>query len=248
MKLFFSIILATVIIFNSAAQSLDSSVKYIWKNEATNITASVKIYGLQQTNKSFCIFYLNSVDTVYNNISDSLFNAFVNISMLNCPVIKINFYNVADTVSGKKIKLYAEEFSKFILNDVQKKYPRIRTHNLIVSGVDYFAMVALSAAIDNPQKINKTALFFHDIENTALLGNVSVADAKKLKGKLYLYINSQNKEDKLADSLANDLALNSTIVLYKFVDFGSLETSSIFKEAYNWLLADGNNYIIRNND
>ena len=248
MKHFVSIILTIIIFFNSAAQSLDSTLKYIWKNKTTNITASIEIYGLQHTNKSFCIFYLNSVDTIYNNVSDSLFKKFVNISTLNYPIIKINFYDVVNAVPDKKIKLYAEEFSKFILNDVQKKYPQIRTHNVIVSGVDFFAAVALFAATNNPQKINKTALFFNNVENTAHVINVSEADAKKLKGKLYLYVNHQNKEDKFADSLAKGLTLNSSLVLYKFDQFSSLGSSKVFEEAYNWLSVEGNNYIIRDED
>lgn len=246
MKAFISIILAIIIFINSAAQSLDSTVKYIWKNKSTNITASVEIFGLKHSNKSFCIFYLNGADTVYNNISDSLFKTFVNISTLNCPIIKINFYNVADSFAGKKNKLYAEEFSRFILYDVQKKYPQIKTNNLVVSGVDYFAAVALFAAINNPLKINKTALFINKNDDTALFGDLSKADAIKLKGKVYLYINHQNKEEKYCDFLANDLALNSSIVMYKFDHFSNVESSKVFEEAYNWLMAAGNNYIIRN--
>jgi hypothetical protein len=247
-KLVAGIILPLFIFFKSTAQSSDSTIKYIWKNDASNITASVEIYGLKKADNSYCIFYLNAVDTVYNNNSDSLFNTFVNISTLNCPILKISFYDMLDTVPAKKIKLYGQEFSKFILADVHKKYPQIRTNNPIISGVNYFAIVALSASINNPIKINKTALFFNKNSNIGELRDIGIGEVKNLKGKLYIYINHENIGDNFADFLVNDIALNSSTVLYKFDYFGDIEPSKVFEEAYNWLLADGNNYIIRNDN
>ena len=243
MKIFLSTILA-IIFFSADAQSVDSSAKYIWKNEATKISAVVEIYGAQFHNKSQCLFYLNSVDTVYNNISDSLFKAFVNLAAASCPVIRISFYNKPDSLPAKKLKAYAEEFSIFIVSDIQKKYPQIRLQNLIVYGVNYFALVALSAAINNPQKINKEALFFN--EDAALLENISSVETSKLKGKFFLYVNHQNKENFFEDPFTSALALNSSVVLYKFDQFNNLGSANIFEEAFKWLLADGNNFIIQN--
>ena len=248
MKHLFCFILIFSFCLNAYSQPLDGSIKYIWKNDLTNISAAVEIYGLQNKNHSFSIFYLNSVDTVYNTISDSLFKSFINISALNCPVIKINFYNVLDTPPQVKIKLYAEEFSKYILSDIAKKYGQIPTDNIILSGSNYFGLVALFAALADPNKINKTALFFNGDKEQGLLNNVNLSDSKKLKGKLYLYVNHQNIENEFTDSLANNLGANSTAVLYKYDFFGKAQSPDIFTEAYRWLLADGNNYIIKNVD
>lgn len=248
MKLFLSFILVFFIFFYSKAQTVENTVKYIWKNDVTNISASVEIYGLQKSNNSFCIFYLNSADTVYNNISDSLFNYFVNISTLNCPVIKINFYNFLDTVPQHKIKLYAKEFSEFILADISKKYLQINTGNLLVSGIDIFGAVALFSAINDPLKINKTALFMNENKESVLSLTVSATDAKKLKGKLYLYVNHQESYTGFTDSLANNIGINSSAVLYKYDVFDKRISTAVISEAYKWLLADGNNYIIEDVD
>ncbi len=244
MKFFFSTILTVIISVTADAQSVDSTAKYIWKNEATNISAVVEIYGAQFRNKYQCLFYLNSVDTVYNNISDSLFKAFVNLSAASYPIIKISFYNTPDSLPAKKLKSYAEEFSTFIIGDIKKRYPLIRTQNPIVYGVNYFALVALSAAINNAQKINKGALFFN--EDAAILENISSVETGKLKGKFFLYVNHQNKENFFEDAFTSALALNSSVVLYKFDQFDNLGSSNIFDEAFKWLLADGNNFIIQN--
>lgn len=245
MKIIFSIILILSLYFEVTAQSQDSNIKYIWKNDLSNIAAAINIYGSQQNKNSFCIFYLNSVDTVYNNISDSLFNEFANISSLICPVVKISFYNIPDTNSTIKMKSYAEEFTNFILTDVLKKLPSVKSNNFIVSGLDFYAAVVLYAATTNAKKINKTALFLHETDNAGILKNIGSADLKKLKGKMYIYVNHQQSEKLFADVLATDIVLNSNVVLYKFDHFGNYQSSFIFDEAYNWLLADGNNYIIR---
>ena len=249
MKIFISIIITVFSYFTSVAQQTDNSIKYIWKNDATNITAAVEIYGIQKSDKSsYSIFYLNNVDTAFKTYSDSLFHAFVNMSTLNCPLIKISFYNAVAPVTSVKVALFAEEFSQFILGDIKKKYPQIKTNKPIVSGLNFFAIVALVVAINNPLNINKTALFFNENGATDLSGIVSLAEAKKLKGKLYLYVNHQKIKQSFTDALANYLALNSSAVLYKLDNYDCLDTVKVFEEAYNWLMAEGNNYIISNED
>ena len=249
MKISANIIITVFCYFTSVAQETDNSIKYIWKNDATNITAAVEVYGLQKSIKSSsCIFYLNNIDTAFKTYSDSLFHAFVNMSTLNCPLIKISFYNTVEQLTSVKVALFAEEFSQFILKDVQKKYPQIKTNKLIVSGLNFFAIVALVVAINNPQNINKTALFFNENDAIDLSGIVNLAEVKKLKGKLFLYANHQKTGESFTDSLANNLALNSSAVLYKLDNYDSLDTIKVFEEAYYWLMAEGNNYIISNED
>ena len=236
----------TFIFSHTIAQSLDSTAKYIWTNEETKISASVEIFGLQLASKQYCVFYLTNVDTVYNNISDSLFKEFVNRSTLKCPIIKISFYNLLDSTPPQKIRLYENALTKFIVADVQKRFPKINTQNLVITGIDFFAVVALAVAIKKPTQINKAALFFNEEENVRLLNSV-LSSAKRLKGKVYLFVNHKLSKD-FIESPIEDLANNSSIDLYKFDYFGDLLPSSIFEEAYHWLLAEGNNYIIRNND
>ena len=249
MKIFISIIITVSCYFTTVAQQTDSSIKYIWKNDSTNITAAVEIHGLQKSNKSsFCIFYLNSVDTAFKTYSDSLFNTFANILNLNCPLIKISFYNVVEPATGVEVALFTQEFSTYILADIKKKYPQIKTNNPIVSGLNSFAVVALVVAINNPFYTNKTAMFFNENGAVDLSGIVSIAEAKKLKGKLYFYVNHRKTGVSFTDILANNLALNSSAVLYKFDDYDSLDSLKVFEEAYYWLMAEGNNYIISSED
>ena len=248
MKFYLCAILIIASVLKVVAQNGDSSIKYIWKNETMHIDAVVEISNLQKNKSASSIYFLKNVDTVYNSATDSLFQTFTNSSFLNCPVIKISFYNSDDSIPDKKIKLYSDAFIKFILPDLQKKYRQLNSNNIIVSGINDFSLVALFIATNNPYKINKTALFFNDDGDFSKFNMFNLEGLKHLKGKLFMYVNHQNYNDVFTDSLAANLALASSTVLYKYDHYGNLLPFNIFIEAYKWLMTDGNNYIIENTD
>lgn len=247
MKFYLCAILIIASTLKVVAQNGDSSLKYIWVNETSTVSAVIEIYGLQKSKSASIIYFLKNVDTVYNSYTDSLFQTFTNSSFLNCPVIKISFINY-DSVSDKKIKLYSDAFIKLILPDIQKKYQQLKSNNVIVSGVNDFALVALFGATINSFKISKTALFFNDDVDFSKSTLLNLEAFKNLKGKLFIYVNHQNYDDVFTDSLASNIALASPAVLYKYDNYANLLPFNIFIEAYKWLMAEGNNYIIENTD
>ena len=247
MKFFLCAILVMASTLKLVAQTGDSTIKYIWKNETTHIIAAIEMYGLQK-NKSACsMYFLKNVDTAYNSATDSLLRNFTNISFLNCPVIIINFYNYDDSVSDNNIKLYSNTFTKFILPEIEKKYPALSASNIIVSGINDLALVALLSTINNPFKIKKTALFFNDKVNFSAMTPRNLETSKNLKGKLFIYVNHQNYTVAFKDSFIANLALESSAVFYKYDHYDNPLPHNLFMEAYKWLMADGNNYIIKNN-
>ena len=229
---------------NASAQTGDSTTKYIWINEATHINAAIEIFGLQKSKSACSIYFLKNVDTAYKSASDSLIHIFTNSPPLNCPVVKISFYNSDASISDKKIKLYSDAFNKFILPDIQKKYKKLNSTNIILSGLNEFSKVALFSAANNSNKIKKTALFFNDNIDFSKITTPNMEGLKNLKGKLFMYVKHQNFNDVITDSLAINLTLASSIVLYKYDHYGNLLPLNIFIEAYKWLMADGNNYNI----
>lgn len=245
MKFYLCAILIIASALKVIAQNGDSSIKYIWVNEKTPISAVIEIYGLQKSKSACSIYFLKNVDTVYNSGTDSLFQTFTNRPFLNCPIIKISFINY-DSVSDKKIKLYSDAFIKLILPDIQKKYQQLNSNNLIVSGMNDFALVALFSGTINSFKINKTALFFNEDVDFSKITLLNLEGFKHLKGKLFIYVNHQNYDDVFTDSLASNIALTSPAVLYKYDNYANLLPFNIFIEAYKWLMAEGNNYIIEN--
>lgn len=235
-------------ILSLSAQSEDNTIKYIWKNKENNLTAAVEIFGLQNKKSASPVFFLNKVDTVLNSSSDSLFHAFKKEFTSTCPVIKISFYYFEDSVSGKKIKIYSDAFTKFILPDIRKKYTQLSTDNIIVTGLNSLCLVALSSATNNPLKINKTALLFNAENYISSMATLYAEASKNLKGKLFIYVNRQNYIDGSIDSFAKSVALITTAVLYKYDHYDRPLPKNFFIEVYKWLIADGNNFVILNED
>ena len=241
MKLFCIIISTLLFCYNANAQ-LNNGVKYIWQNEVTKINASVEIYETSIKKSKGSIYFITNVDTSFNSYSDSLFNQFVASATFQYNVVKISFYNLYDS---SKMALFSNELMNYILPDVSKKYKFINKADAVISGVNDYAIVALHAAINYSDKINKTAIFFNEYQPSVLLCAELETSSKLIKGKLFMYVNSEEENGLMTDSLAENLALNSAILLYKFDDVNGAATKNIFTEAYNWLMADGNNYVLK---
>ena len=223
------------------AQTINA-VKYIWQNETAKTNASVEIYDTDSKKSKGCIYFITNVDTAYTSRQDSLFNQFIASSNSQYAVVKISFYDLYDS---SKLSLYSTELVENILPDVGKKYKTISKSNTILSGVNEYAVLALYAAIHNSNKINKTALFFNEYQPDKLLCEVLESSAKKIEGKLFMYVNTKEENNFITDSLAENLALNSSLLLYKYDDADAGASKNIFLEAYNWLMADGTNYILK---
>jgi hypothetical protein len=240
-KLFFAKILTIIFFVNADAQVI-GTVKYIWQNEATKINASVEVYNTEHKKNKGCIYFITNVDTAFNSKSDSLFKQFIISSTLQYNVVKVSFYNVYDS---SKLSFFSKELMDFILPDISKKYKFLDDADVVISGINNYALVALHTAINYSDKINKTALFFNDYQPDVMLCATLESSSKLIKGKLFMYVNTQDEEGLSTDSLAEKLALNSSILLYKYDDVNAHASQLIFTEAYNWLMADGNNYVLK---
>ena len=248
MKSFLCIILIVINIRSLSAQTAENSIKYIWKNNENNLTAAVEIFGMQNKKGAIPVFFLNKVDTAFNSSTDSLFNAFKNDISSICPVVRISFYYFDDSVSAKKIKIYSDAFTKSILPDIHKKYTQLSTDNIMVAGLNSLCLVALFSAANNSHKLNKTALLFNSEDEFSAMAILYSEASKNLKGKLYMYVNRHNYVDGFINSFAASVSLASSAVIYKYDHYDKPLPENFFTEAYKWLMADGNNYVITNGD
>ena len=230
---------------NNVNAQLANAVKYIWQNDSTKINASVEIFENDSKKSNGCIYFISNVDTTFNGYPDSLFKQFVASSTLQYNVVKISFYSLFDT---SKMSVYSKELMSFILPDVMKKYKSLCKTDAVISGINDYALVALHAAIHYSDKINKTAVFFIDYLPNEFLCKELELSFKLIKGKLFMYVNGNEENSFSTDTLAENLALHSSIVLYKYDDDNAIATKYIFTEAYKWLMADGNNYILKTED
>lgn len=238
-------IICTIIICYQAKAQLPNDVKYIWQNDSSKINASVQIYKNIKKESKGVIYFITHVDTIYNSNPDSLFKQFISSSTIQYDVIRISFYESFDS---SKLTLFSKELMEHILPDISKRYKNIIWKNPILSGINDYALVALQAAIQYPSTIEKTAIFFNEYIPNKEVSVKLGSSTKLMKGKLFMYVNVSENENLVADKLAENIALHSSLLLYKYDDENAKAANYIFTEAYNWLLADGNNYILRTED
>ena len=244
MKLFSVIILS--ILFNEEIQAqVLNAEKYIWQSETTKTSASIEIFDNDYKKSKGYIYFISTVDTAYNSYADSLFTYILNSSANKSTLIKISFY---PTLDSSKMSVLSEELMKFIIPDLTKKFSLFTKANAVLVGINDYGLVALHTATYYSDKINKTAVFFNNYLPDEFLCNQICLTASLIKGKLFMYVNGNDEIKVLTDKFAEKLALNSSILLYKYDEENADTSISIFTEAYNWLVADGNNYIITTED
>ncbi|MCY7292262.1 MAG: hypothetical protein LH615_08780 [Ferruginibacter sp.] len=244
MKLF-CVIISAILFCDHLNAQLTSAVKYIWQNDSTKINASIEIYDTDNKKSRGSIYFITNVDTTFNSHPDNFFKQFIASSTLQYTFIKISFYPSFDS---SKMSVFSKELMDFILPDVSKKYKLFSKGDAVISGINDYALVALHAAIHYSDKINKTAVFFNDYVPNVFLCNQLETSSRLIKGKLFMYVNGEEENSFITNTLAEKLAIYSPIVLYKYDDVNALASKYIFTEAYNWLMADGNNYVLKTED
>ena len=66
----------------------------------------------------------------------------------------------------------------------------------------------------------------------------------QLAGKLFVYHRRQNEQDVAAGNFCDAVAMNDDLLLYK-TEADKKPAANIFIEFFNWITAEGSNYIIR---
>ena len=218
--------------------------KYIWQNENKKINASIEIYGSESIKSKSCLYLITGVDTTLNAQSKDITSKFVEGSAPDYKMVKITFYAPCDSTTNL---LFSRELENFILPDVQKRY-NIDSSNIIFAGVNDYACVALHTSLQKRNKSNKTILFFNNYQPDDFVCQALENATRGLTGKIFMYVNSDEQSVSATNSLAESMALNSSVLLYKYDEGNTGVTTNILREACNWLLADGSNYILKKED
>ncbi len=222
------------------AQDTTKTIRYIIEKDSSNIY--IEIFPAKGDKKQ-TIYFLTAENDSSKNILDTCFQNFVNSTAVNTSIVKIIFTNSPSTEVANLIIPYANIIGKEIILKIEQKYPFLLSNNIMLAGINEGAFVAIGIACLLPEKTNKVAAFFIDYNPSITIRNDCAALIHKAKGKLF--INTHYK-DVILENLnlyVDSLALKSSIMLYK-ID-GDEDDGIYFGEGYNWLMADGNNYIIK---
>jgi hypothetical protein len=186
-------------------------------------------------------FIISKEDTLTKKLFEGQ-ESYNNLSEFN--IIKIIFSVKRTSLNTSQLAMLSNCLYEQIFDIIKKNRPHIFEKNNLFYGFNDGAPVALSMALQNPGKINKTALYFTNYQPSVSIVNEISSNAAKLKAKLFIFTN--NDEDKLTviDEMITNLALKSTAMFYRIDTFGEV-IDNANTLGYNWLLADGNNIILK---
>jgi hypothetical protein len=245
MKFLFSIILLVIGTNCFSQDNHFDTQRILLCNDSTRITINVEVIkSAGNDNTSNTIFYLiPKEDTSYNNIFENKGMQY-NDKLVAFNKVKIIFSFNGEIITLNKIESLTNYIQKFIFDTLKKEQPSIFARSNLFYAVNDGAIIALNMALQNPEKINKTALYFTNYQPLASIVKEINNNAAKLKGKLFVFTN--NEEDKLVevDEMMATLALKSTAMFYK-IDAFEAAINNADTLGYSWLVADGNNIILK---
>jgi hypothetical protein len=226
------------------AQNSNNDIQLNWENSNKDISARISITApLENTNKKITVYFINMVDSVgkeYNNKNENF--VFNDVSSL-FTLIRISLFQMHDSEVVPNFSTLSKVFVNDIMPFIHKQYPLSKIGDGIIAGENAGAEIALNTSLNFSEKFNKTALFF----DKYLSGFSYIKDFVKtltIKGKLFISENHKGGKFDTVDGLAHIVGLNSSVMIYKLDNYED-ENVDLFKYGYNWLLADGNNIILK---
>lgn len=226
------------------AQNITNTSRYKWESNDGKTTAQISINLALENASSKTVFYFIAMqDSINENFVDTSSSSIFNELPSSCTTIKIVLSQKLDSQEVRDFFALSKLVANEIFSFVDKIYPLFKTGNFIISGVDVGAEVALTSALAFPNKFNKTALFFNKPFSAFAYSNQFDVLVSSIKGKLFMYVKHAENELNVMDEIINKIALKSSIMLYK-IDVQE-DNNISFEDGYKWLMAAGNNYIIK---
>jgi hypothetical protein len=228
------------------AQNATNAIEYTWKSNDDKTSAQISIKPipiLENANTKTIFYFIAMQDSINENLVDTNYKSIVKALPTSCTTIKISLSQKLDTQEIRDFFALSKLLVTEIFPFVHQKHAATKHAHIILAGVDAGAEIALISALSFPVKFNKTALFFNTAFAEFCFSNQFDVLAPSIKGKLFVYVKHNKNDIDVIDNMANRLALKSSIMLYK-IDVYEEEVLS-FEDGYNWLMADGNNYIIK---
>jgi hypothetical protein len=226
------------------AQNVANTIEYIWESNDGKTTARISIKPALEKASNKTIFYFIAMhDSINENFVDINYDSITKSLPTSYTGVKISLSQKLDSQEVRDLFLLSTLLVNDIFPFINKSWVLPKVNNTIIAGVDAGAEVALISALSFPNKFNKTALFFNKPFAGFAYSNQFDVLAPNIKGKLFMYVKHADGELNIIDEMANRLALKSSIMLYKIDAYN--EEAISFEDGYKWLMADGNNYVIK---
>lgn len=147
---------------------------------------------------------------------------------------------------------YVDFLTQTLKPFIDKHYRTLTTkENTIIAGSSMGGVIAYYAAIKNPQVFGKSGIFSPAFWTAPKLSSLTDSLSDNISGKFFFYIGGQEGEEhiSLMDEMAEKLATHSSSMIYTVTDGTAKHNEAAwhkwFTEFYNFIMADGYNYITK---
>lgn len=123
--------------------------------------------------------------------------------------------------------------------------------NTIIAGSSMGGVISYYAALKYPGVYGKAGIFSPAFWTATKLAALTDSISNKVSAKFFFYMGGQEGEKNitLMDEMTDKLGTNSGSMIYSVTDAGSKHNEAAwhkwFAEFYNWMMADGYNYITK---
>ncbi len=190
------------------------------------------------------IFFHSLKDAVSSSLSNSIDSFFADHAAFQ--IIRINIPQRPDSVPAEEwLQRFADDFTNDLFADAGNKHVVPISNNMIVTGENEGAVVALYCAAANPRKLRRTGMFIYKYDPFTQLKNLADSIQLPVSGKLFIYNRKENAEDVGADNFCDVAAMNEDLLLFKADEDAGKMPANVFTEFINWVTAEGSNYVVK---
>lgn len=135
---------------------------------------------------------------------------------------------------------------------IDKNYRTLASkENTIIAGSSMGGLISYYAMIKQPQVFGKAGIFSPTFWTAPAINQLTDSLVGKISGKFFFYIGGQEGDAFIKDmqAIQESLGEKSQAMIYSVIDENGMHNEKSwrkwFAEFYNWIMADGFNYVIK---
>jgi predicted alpha/beta superfamily hydrolase len=225
--------------------------------------------GYENNKKQYPVLYMHDGQNIFDAYTsafgewgvDECLDSLIAIGKPACIVVgidngpqRMNEYNPFEFQNFGKGE--ADQYIEFLVQTlkpfIDKKYRTLSSkENTIIAGSSMGALIAYYAMLKMPAVFGKAGIFSPSFWTAPAINQLTDSLAAKLNSKFFFYAGEQEGDTILKDMkvIQESLGEKSQAMIYSVIDEKGIHNESAwrkwFPEFYNWIMADGFNYVIK---
>ncbi len=228
--------------------------------------------GYEKSNKRYPVLYMHDAQNIFDEHTagygewgvDESLDSLIKNGKKACIVVgiengprRLNEYNpfYFERFGEGEGEAYVNFLTETLKPFIDSQYRTlVNKENTIIAGSSMGGLISYYACLKRPDVFGKAGVFSPAFWTADSIKKMTDSLGNKMKGMYFFYMGGLEGETYLADMLGicDKLGRSSSAYLYTAIDAEGLHNEKAwrkwFAEFYQWITADGNNYIIKTSD